>query len=669
MVSNIKAILLAGSSDFGRCELAARLPIALWPVAGSPVLERLLNCLADQGIARVTVCSNGGASLPAESIQVNGRMELEFIDGPLPTGTAGCIRDAIGGEKDVLAVVLPASTAIAPNIGALIDAHRKGDSELTMAFNPLRGDGETAPEPADIYVCDPSILEHIPEDGYFDIKENLIPKMLREGKTVTKVVLDEQTGHFRDRQSYLNVIGNCFEKRSLLDRHLKLTNEGESQALWSAAKVEIAAKSRICGPVAIMEGARICNRAVIIGPTVVGRNVVVGKDAVVINTVIWDGGQVGANCEIQRCIVDYDAVVGRDTIVEDKAISLQRKGLLRRFVGKVSRLAAGSTDMLYGMLAGQADRIDKALPDWVQSNKARIGSYLATATLLAVFLWSYWSGIKDLLNVWQRSDEYSSGLLVPFLAIYLLWSRRHDINQCVIEPFAWGLIAFVAAQGVRLFGLLFLYGSAERLSIVLSIAALVLLLFGWQVFRKAAPVLLFLCLMLPWPTRIQAAVAVPLQHWATSSAVFCLEMMGHEVIQEGNLIHIGETTVAVAEACNGLRMVTAFFVISGLIVMLVKRAWWEKLIILASSLPVALVCNTIRLTITSLAFTVLSGEHWEKLFHDFGGYAMMPLALAAVVAELWLLRKLTTLPEKENVIIVSNKGNKIVNPNRRRSIK
>ena len=124
-------------------------------------------------------------------------------------------------------------------------------------------------------------------------------------------------------------------------------------------------------------------------------------------------------------------------------------------------------------------------------------------------------------------------------------------------------------------------------------------------------------------------------------------------MQEGNVIHIGQASVAVAEACNGLRMVTAFFVISGLVVLLVRRAWWEKLVILASSLPIALLCNTTRLTITAIVFTVISGEQWEKIFHDFGGYAMMPLALAAVVGELWILAKLTTAPTEQEVIIIT----------------
>jgi exosortase/archaeosortase family protein len=100
-------------------------------------------------------------------------------------------------------------------------------------------------------------------------------------------------------------------------------------------------------------------------------------------------------------------------------------------------------------------------------------------------------------------------------------------------------------------------------------------------------------------------------------------------------------------------MIMAFFVIGGLVVLLIRRTWWEKLIVLASSLPIALLCNSVRLTITAIAFTRLSGEHWEKIFHDFGGYAMMPLALGAIVLELWLLTKITTAPIEKQVVSVN----------------
>jgi exosortase len=628
----------------------------LWPVAGKPVLERLLIHLSKQGIKKAVICSNGDGSLLTESIHASNRLELKFLDEQLPSGTAGCVRDAASSETDELLVVFPASMICPPKIDVLINAHHDGQSDLTVMFNPANRNSKLMGEATGIYICETSVLEHIPKEGYFDIKEGLIPAMLLDGKTVHMAVLPNHVGNFRDWRGYLYAIANYLENAPKLNPDLKLCKRNNSQAVWMAANSRVDPGARIYGPVVIMDGAHISEGAVIFGPTVLERNVSIGKDSVVVNSVLWDGAQVGPNCEIQRCLIDYHAAVCGNTVVEEKAIPFRPERMLERSVGSALKVANNNTSRFQQALQPQLDKINEKLPSWVQSHKTKIVPGFAASLLLIAFLWSYWPGLVNLWNVWQRSDEYSSGLLVPFLAVYILWSRRYDIAQCHIRPsIIWGLFAFVAAQGLRLFGLYLGYGSAEDLSVALSIAALVLLLFGWQFFRKVSTVLLFLCLMLPWPRRVQAAVALPLQRWATSSAVFCLEAMGYEVIQEGNVIHIGQATVAVAEACNGLRMITAFFVISGLVVLLVRRAWWEKLIVLVSSLPIALLCNTARLTITALAFTVLSGEHWEKIFHDFGGYAMMPLALAAVVTELWLLAKLTTLPLKEEVVIIARR--------------
>ncbi len=659
----IKAIILVGSRDFGRCPLTSRLPTALWPVVGKPVLERLLTFLADQGIKQATICSNGEDSLLEESIHADDRLELNFLDEPLPVGTAGCIREAAGNETDALLLVFPASIICPPKIDVLIKTHREGQSDLTVMFNPDCGNGKSLGEPAGIYVCNPAILEYIPEGGYFDIKEGLIPEMLRAGKTVYAATLPKHAGNFRIRREYLYAITNYLENSPKLDADLKPSKGADSQTVWIAANAKVEPGARIYGPAVIMDGACVSNDAVILGPTILGNNVTIGKDSVVVNSVLWEGARVGPNCQIQRCLLGHNAALRANTVAEEKSIAFKPEGILERSAGRALKISKNNASRLQHALQPTLHKVNSAghlmvekLPSWVQPHKTKIVPWLAGSLVLIAFLWSYKAGLAELWNLWQRSDEYSSGLLVPFLAVYILWSRRHDIAQCKIRPSVWGLFAFIAAQVVRLFGLFFMYSSAERLSIALTIAALVLLLFGWQLLRKVSTVLLYLCLMLPWPNRVQAAVTIPLQRWATSSAVFCLEMVGYEVVQEGNVIHIGDASVAVAEACNGLRMITAFFVISGLVVLLVKRAWWEKLIVLVSSLPIALLCNTVRLAITAAFFTVLEGEHWEKTFHDFGGYAMMPLALAAVVAELWLLAKLTTLPDREKAIIIKRQN-------------
>jgi len=650
---NIKAVILAGNRDFGRCPLASHLPTPLWPVVGKPVLEHLLTSLASQGIKQAVICFNSDSSLLRQSIQADGRVELQFLDEPLPVGTAGCIRDIVDDETKSLFVVFSANIISPPKIDVLINAHRNGSSDLTVMFNPSLQNSNSPVEPAEIYVCESSVLEHIPKEGYCDIKEGLIPEMLLAGKTIHTAILPKPVGNFRDPQGYLRAIANYLANEPKLHSDLKLRKQSDSQTIWMADSVNIDPSVRIYGPVAILDGAYISEGAVIFGPTIVGRNVYISKDSIVANSVLWDDAQIGPNCEIQRCIVDYHTAVPANTTVEEEFIPFKLSGLLTSIAHSVLEVGKNSTSGLQRALQSQLAKINEKLPTWAQPHKIKVIPWVMASLVFIAFLWSYWPNVKSLWNLWQRSDEYSSGLLVPFLAVYILWSRRHNIGACPIRLSIWGLFAFFVAQAVRLLGLFFMYSSAERLSIVLTIAAMIALLFGWQLFRKVSTVLLFLCLMLPWPNRVQAAVTLPLQRWATSSAVFCLETMGYEVFPEGNIIHIGRATVAVAEACNGLRMVTAFFVVSGLVVLLVKRAWWEKLIVLGSSLPIALLCNTTRLTITAIAFTVLSGEHWEKIFHDFGGYAMMPLALATIVAELWLLTKLTTLPKEEQTIVVT----------------
>lgn len=651
---HIGVVILAGGRDFGRCPLAADLPTALWPVAGKPVLERLLDSLADQGLCNPVICCSEDSSLLAESVRLGPRTEPQFIREILPVGTAGCIRDAVKNDEAALIAVYPASVVCPPKIDILLDAHRRGRSDLTVMFNP--GDGNDCPmgTACGIYVCSSAVLEHIPPAGYFDIKEGLIPTLLRLGKGVHAAVLSEHTGNFRDWREYLSAVGDYLGSIDKSDSDLKGYEQRGSQNVWIAAGAEVHATARICEPVLVMDGARVCEGAVIIGPAVLGRNVHVGRDAVVVESAIWDGARLGLNCRVQRSLVGREAFIRRDRIVEEESVLSEHEGTLMGSIRHISQAVHGRVSGLLDTLRPQLDEVCKRMPALAGPARSKAILIPGVGLLLAAFLWSYWPEMSDLWHVWQRSDEYSSGLLVPFLAVYVLWTRRQEIAQVQIKPSVWwGLLAFVAAQAFRLFGLFHMYGSAQRLSIVISIGALVLLLFGWRVVGKVFTVLLFLFLMVPWPNRIQGALSLPLQSWATTSAVFCLQIAGYDVVQHGNVIDIGGTVVEVAWACNGLRMVTAFFVVNGLVMLLVKGAWWEKLIIFASTLPVAMLCNTVRLMITSIAFTMLKGKVWEEIFHDFGGYAMMPLAIVTVVAELWLLRKLTTAPTQQEAIIVT----------------
>jgi exosortase len=651
-MQNVKAIILVASRDFGRCPVASRLPTAFWPVAGKSVLERLLRYLAGQGVKKAVVCGSNVSSWPDKRNFTDDRLTLSFFDESLPVGTAGCIREAARGGSEELLVVFPAAIVHPPEIDLLIKAHRNGGCDLTVMLNPCSQSDTSVSEASGIYLCNREILKHIAEEGYLDIKEGLIPKMLHAGSTVHAAALPQHAGNFRNRQEYLCAVSNYLENSPETDADLKLFRSSDSGSVWAAQSAAIDPQARISGPAVIMDGAEVAGGAVILGPAIIEKNVTISKGSVVINSVLWDEAQVGSSCQIRKCLVDYHALIRDNAVLEEESVPVKPAGMFAQKARVLEGVVRNNVKRLHSA-SYPLNKISDRLSNYPWLSRRNVLALLASGFVLIAFLWSYWPGLVELWELWRQSDEYSAGLLVPFLAAYILWSRRDDIACCPVKPSLWGLLAFAAAQAVRFFGLFLMYSSAERLSIVLSIAALILLLLGFKLFWRLSPIWLFLCLMLPLPNVIQYYVGLNLQRWATSSAVFCLETLGYAVTREGHTIEIGNVSVAVLEACNGLRMITAFFVISGLVVLLVERKWWEKLVILISSLPIALVCNTIRLAVTAVFFTVLQGEYWEKIFHDFGGYAMMPLALAVVVGELWLLTKLTELPAKEKAIIVT----------------
>lgn len=619
---DIRTVVLVGRQDFGRCPLAARRPTALWPIGSRPALSRLLDHLADEGIESVVVCCGDDVSASVGAACENAPLSVTLLTEDLTKGTAGCLRDAVASDPGDLLIVLSGSIVSPPSIGPLIEGHRTSGAELTAVFNPSRP-GETPCGPsAEIYLCRPDTLRHIPGGGYSDIKEGLIPSVLRAGGVVHPIILSKEVGNYHDREGYLQAVSAYLQNGSAADEDAVLGSDGHIVSVIPSASVHPTA--RIYGPVVIGDQARLSEGVIVIGPAVVGQRTVVGQDSVIVRSVLWERAEVGAQCEIRASVVGQGATVPDKAMLAEQTVPEGGRAAKPRHWTKVVAWA----DTRFGGAA-----------------LSRVAYIAGSIVLLWAFLWSYWPTLTDLWDIWQGSDEYSAGLLVPFLAAYVLWSRRHDLARVAIRPaLVAGTAVFILAQAMRSFGLYFMYGSARMFSMIVSVTAIVLLLLGWRFLWKSATILIFLCLMLPWPKRIQGAIALPLQRWATNSAAFCLELAGRAVVQDGNVITIGDTSVDVAYACNGLRMITAFFVISGLVVLLVKRAWWEKLIVLISSVPIALFCNTLRLTITAIVYTRLEAEAVRELFHKWGGYAMMPLALAMIVGELWLLARLTIPP-------------------------
>ncbi len=645
-INDIKAVILVGGRDFKRCPVATRLSRALWPVAGRPVVQLLIEQLAAQGVRKFVLCCDSHADDVPGSLDLPADLDVRYIEQAVPRGTAGSIRDAADGEE--LLCVFSACTLSPPDMHAALNEHLSGQADMTVFFNPVQSMTQPSGE-IRFCICGPAILEHIPKVGYCDIKEGLIPTLVIADNPPRGAFLPEPVDNFIQWRQYLTAVWRTLEKAQTESLPEGFCPAGTDGAVWAGRDVQIHPSARLCGPVLIGDNTCIQAGAAVFGPTQIGTNVRIGPNAIVENSVVWDNARLGRNSHLRRCLVDYKRRIPSGVMLCDSLVA-RPLGLIKQLTAPIAMQAKRLTHR-----PCRSRQMVETLADCLAQRRAAVLLIGLTVLLLGVLTATYWSPtILDLWRIWLRSDEYSSGLIVPFLALYILWARRKSLMDCPIRPALAGAAALLAAQGVRLFGLYFMFASAERLALVLSVGAIVLLVYGWRFFWRFAPIFLFLFLMLPLPNRAESMITMPLQQYATVSAVYSLETIGYSVIREGNIIRIGETVVAVAEACNGLRMLTAFFVISGFVVLITDRKWWEKGILLASTIPIALLCNTVRLTLTSIAFTYVHTETLEELFHDFGGLAMMPLAIGLIVFQLWLLKVLFNPPESvEHQVLLS----------------
>ncbi len=283
------------------------------------------------------------------------------------------------------------------------------------------------------------------------------------------------------------------------------------------------------------------------------------------------------------------------------------------------------------------------IPGWEQVQARRLGLRFSILMLLGAITWSYWPALTYLWDTWQASEDYSAGQLVPLVAVFFVWRERKTLAKLPLAP-RWfpgiALVLLAETAGIYLF-LAGAHPSVERYLILLMIAGLVLLIAGRQVFRRVLWILLFLFLMFPLPGQVHNLIAGPLQQMATTGSVVLLEAMGTPVSQQGNVIVLGDNMpIAVAEACSGLRMLTAFIIVAAFIAYMVRRPRWQKSVLLVSSIPVAVVSNIVRIFATAVLMLYVSREVGSKFFHDFAGLVMMPVAVLLLFGELWLMNKL-----------------------------
>jgi len=263
------------------------------------------------------------------------------------------------------------------------------------------------------------------------------------------------------------------------------------------------------------------------------------------------------------------------------------------------------------------------------------------AILAATFFWAYWPTLKGLVHEWDTQPDYSHGYLVVPLAVLFLWVRR-DRFPGLSSRVAWeGVSLVVLSLLFRVMASLFYLGSVDEWSIVLWVSGVVWMLGGWRLFCWALPSIAFLFFMMPLPFSIERWFSLPLQKVATHISCAVLQFLGQPALAAGTTIHFGPHELEVERACCGLRIFMGILALAYAYLVVVRQTWWERAVLIASVIPVALIANSTRIVITTFFYPTLYPNHDAlRSLHDYAGLAMIPYAASLFGLVILLMRLL-----------------------------
>lgn len=258
--------------------------------------------------------------------------------------------------------------------------------------------------------------------------------------------------------------------------------------------------------------------------------------------------------------------------------------------------------------------------------KLERNTLIGGASVLLAFLLLYRNVLTKLVSDWANDDNYSHGFLIVPIAVYLAWERRDIFLKAENRPSLLGLVVLAGSLLVLFAGILGAELFLTRISIVGTVVGTLLFLFGWQRLRVWSFPVAFLLLMIPLPALIFNQIAFPLQLLASQAGEATLRAVEIPVLREGNVLVLANTTLEVAEACSGIRSLVSLLTLGIMFGYFTDQRAWVRIMIAASTVPVAIFANAARVAGTGIAAHAYGPEAAQGFFHEFSGWAVFLVA-------------------------------------------
>jgi exosortase len=238
--------------------------------------------------------------------------------------------------------------------------------------------------------------------------------------------------------------------------------------------------------------------------------------------------------------------------------------------------------------------------------------------------------LARLVKQWENDEDMGHGFFVPVLAAYIAWQKRADILAAFGKPNGWGLALVIYAALQLMIATLGAEIFLARTAFVFAVIGSVLYLGGTAMVRAMAFPLFLLFFMIPIPAILYNMITFPLQLLASQMAEFTLMFIGLPVLREGNVLELAGQKLQVVEACSGIRSLLSLTFLSLVYGFFFERILWMRVLLFFATVPVALVANASRVTVTGI-LSEIRPELAKGFFHSASGWVIFMVALMMLI--------------------------------------
>jgi len=236
--------------------------------------------------------------------------------------------------------------------------------------------------------------------------------------------------------------------------------------------------------------------------------------------------------------------------------------------------------------------------------------------------------------IWGRSEYLGHAYLIPAASAWLAWLRRDALKAAIAHSRApaSGPIFVLAAVLIETAAVAAEVSSIAGLSIPLVLAATCYAVGGSALLRLAALPIGFLVLMVPPPGFLQDMLLIQLKAMVISASVSLLQLAGYTITAVGNRVLLPDQELFVAHACSGLTSLVTLSPLAVVVAYFRSHGIWRRAAIVASILPLAVLGNIVRVTLTIVLVTSFGMQYAEGALHESFGLATFALGTLGLLA-------------------------------------